>query len=108
MNDLAARVAAALQAAAKSQDLSGRELADRIERQTGSRPAEQHVSLWLNGGRPLVRVSEHLAPLCAALGLNAQSLLNAVTAEPVEPWDREDPLRVGHEPAWANPTGDTP
>ncbi len=88
LNPEAARLAEALRAAMKSQNLNGADIADAIERLTGERPGPMQVSRWLRAERPLIRVSPDLKVVAAALKLDpielaCDAIRTAVLDEPI-------------------------
>jgi hypothetical protein len=66
----------------KDQALSGADLADRVERLTGDRPSPVWVSRRLLGVRPLIRVSEDLFVIAAALELDPMDLVEDAVRGP--------------------------
>ena len=87
VNPDAARLASHIRAVMEREGLSGRDLADRIERLTGTRPSDMWVSRYVNGVYPLFRpasVSPHLRTIAEALGVPYRDLLAiVVSASPV-------------------------
>lgn len=77
----AARIAEALRTAMKAQSLNGADLADRIERLTGTRPSPTWVSRRLGGRRikGLVDVDPDLFVIARALEINRDELTQLVT-----------------------------
>lgn len=80
----AARLAEALRAAKKDQALSGSQIAEQIERLTGSRPSLMWVTRRLRGQVPLVRVAPEFYALARALGVDPQELLAEIMASAVD------------------------
>jgi hypothetical protein len=75
----AAHLAAQLRTAVKDQALSGPDIAEKVERLTGTRPDLTWVSRRTNPNskrfQPLIRVSPDLEVLCLALGLDPMDLI---------------------------------
>lgn len=82
MHGAAARIAASIRHAMKSQHLSGREVAKRIGRLTGRPYHEQYVSRVTGeaADRPLITVSPHLRYLTRVLGLNLAEVISEAIA----------------------------
>lgn len=109
MIDPAAHVAQILRTEAKRQGLIGSEIADRVERQAGSRPIDMRVSRWLSGGQPLVRVHPDIDRVCAALGLDpAEVLAEAICVAYAVTRDHVPPPRTTVEGLAVTPERTTP
>jgi transcriptional regulator with XRE-family HTH domain len=75
----AARLAEALRAGKKAQSLSGTQIAEQIERLTGSRPSLMWVSRRLHGEVSMIRALPELFAFADILGLDvAQLVLSAM------------------------------